>query len=48
MKGRDATAIVIGLALGVPIGLLFDSIGMGIAIGLVFAIAVGAFSRSAN
>lgn len=29
MKRSDATAIVLGLALGVPIGLMFDNIGMG-------------------
>lgn len=40
MKRSDATAIVLGLALGVPIGVMFDNIGMGIAI------AFGAFSRS--
>lgn len=45
-SGRDATAAMIWVALGVPIGLLFDNIGMGIAIGLIFAIAMGAFSRS--
>lgn len=44
MSGWNVTAALVWIALGVPIGLLFDNIGMGIAIGLVFAIAMGAFS----
>lgn len=48
MQKRDATAIVIGLAMGVPIGILFGNVATGIAIGLVFAIALGAFSRRAR
>lgn len=46
MKRSDAGAIILGLVLGIPIGLLFDNIGIGIAIGLVFAIAMGAFGRA--
>ena len=43
---RGAAAAIIWVALGIPIGLLFDNIGMGIAIGLVFAIAMGAFDST--
>lgn len=46
MKGVDAGAVMLWVAVGVPIGLMLDNLVAGIAIGLVFAIAMGAFSRN--
>ncbi len=39
---KRSAAAIFWVALGIPIGLLFDNIVMGLAIGLVFAIAMGA------